>query len=81
MSLLNDYSYEFSDSSDLGLLHRTIVMPMGDMFSRPVHNGVLNRSTLIKGLNNITTHKQIDNYFCFTDLALNNLVKQIVIFY
>lgn len=77
MSLLNVCSDEFSDESDFDLLHRSIVTPIGDIFAKPMKNGVLNRSTLIKGLHNITMHKRIDNYFCFTDLILNNLVKQI----
>jgi len=81
MSLLNVCSDESSNESDFDLLHRSVVIPIGDMFAKPIQNGVLNRSTLIKGLHNITMHKRVDNYFCFTDLILNNLVKQIFIFF
>eukprot|EP00102_Acyrthosiphon_pisum_P013096 XP_008182521.2 PREDICTED: leucine-rich repeat and guanylate kinase domain-containing protein-like [Acyrthosiphon pisum] len=55
------------NSPDLNRLHPIIT------FSRPIKDGVLNRSTLIKGLNNFIRHKEIEDYFCFTELALNNL--------
>lgn len=62
------------DMSDFNQLHREIVMSIGNMFAKPVQNNTLNRSTLIKGLNNMIVHKEIENYFCFTELVLNNLV-------
>lgn len=62
------------DISDLNQLHREIVMSIGNMFAKPVQNNTLNRSTLIKGLNNMIVHKETKNYFCFTELVLNNLV-------
>lgn len=63
--------------SDFNQLHREIVMSIGNMFAKPVQNNTLNRSTLIKGLNNMIVHKEIENYFCFTELVLNNLVINI----
>lgn len=63
------------DVSDLNQLHREIVvMSIGNMFAKPIQNNTLNRSTLVKGLNNMIVHKEIENYFCFTELVLNNLV-------
>ncbi|KAE9530475.1 hypothetical protein AGLY_010937, partial [Aphis glycines] len=53
---------------DLNRSHPIIVN-----FTKPIQNGVLNRSTLIKGLTNLIRHEDIENYFCFTELALNNM--------
>jgi hypothetical protein len=50
------------------------------IFTKPIQDGVLNRSILIKGLTNMIRHGDIENYFCFTELVLNNMVKQIFIF-
>jgi len=55
---------------DLNRSHPIIVN-----FTKPIQDGVLNRSTLIKGLTNLIRHEDIENYFCFTELALNNMVK------
>lgn len=65
------------DKSDLDRMNRNIVTPIGDMFAKPIQNGLLNRSTLIKGLDNMIIHEE--NYYCFTELTLNDLVKLIVI--
>lgn len=62
------------DASHLNQFHREIVMSISNIFAKPVQNNTLNRSTLIKGLNNMIVHKEIENYFCFTELVLNNLV-------
>jgi len=64
-----------SEESDLNQLHHTIIMSIGKMFIRPIQAKVLNRSTLIKGLTNIIKHEEIKNYFYFTELVLDNLVK------
>lgn len=64
-----------SDKTDLNQLHHTIIMSIGEIFSRPIRDKVLNRSTLIKGLTNMIKHEKIKNYFCFTELVLDNLVK------
>jgi len=56
---------------ELNHLHPIII------FTRPIQDGVLNRSTLIKGLTNMIRHGEIENYFCFTELALNNMVGKI----
>lgn len=57
------------NAPDLNRLHPIITL------TRPIQDGVLNRSTLIKGLTNMIRHGEIENYFCFTELALDNLVK------
>lgn len=63
------------DESTLDQSNQTIVTPIGDMFAKPIQNGILTRSTLITGLANLTLHKEIESYFCFTELTLINLVK------
>ncbi|XP_022183270.1 leucine-rich repeat and guanylate kinase domain-containing protein-like [Myzus persicae] len=55
------------NAPDLNRLHPIITL------TRPIQDGVLNRSTLIKGLTNMIRHGEIENYFCFTELALDNL--------
>jgi len=63
------------DECNLNQLHRTIITSIGDMFTRPIQDKKLNRSTLIKGLKNMIKHETIQNYLCFTELVLNDLVK------
>lgn len=62
------------EEANLNQLHRVIILPF-DMFSKPIQRGVLNHDTLIKGLTHMIIHKDMKNYFCFTELTLNNLVK------
>lgn len=61
--------------ANLNQPHCAIILPFDDLFSKPIQHGVLNHSTLIKGLTRVIIHKDIKNYFCFTELTLNNLVK------
>lgn len=68
------------DKFNLDRLHHVTVLPISSMFAEHIQGGVLNRGMLIKGLTNMTIHKEIDNYFCFTELTLNNLVRCIFIF-
>lgn len=63
------------DQLNLDRLHNVIVLPISNMFAKPIRGGMLNRGTLIKGLTNMIIHKEIENYFCFTELTLNNLVR------
>lgn len=63
------------DEANLNQSHRVIISPIDDMFSIPIQHGVLNRNTLIKGLTHLMVHKDMKNYFYFTELTLNNLVK------
>lgn len=65
-----------SDHSSLNESHSKIVVPLSNMFSKPIEDGVLTRSVLIKGLTNMIRHKEIENYFCFTELTLDNLVNK-----
>lgn len=71
------YQNILSVKSDLDRMNHIITTPIGDMFAKPIQNGLLNRSTLIKGLDNMRIYEE--NYYCFTDLTLNDLVKKIVI--
>lgn len=63
------------DESDLNKLHYVIARQMNEMSGISIQDNVLNRSTLVKKLKNMILHKEIENYFCFTELNLNNLVK------
>lgn len=67
------------DKFNLDLLHHVVVLPIINMFAKPIQVGVLNRGVLIQGLTSMTIHKEIENYFCFTELTLNNLVRCIFI--
>jgi hypothetical protein len=63
------------DKFNLDRLHNLFVSPIINMFAKPIQDGVLNRDVLLKGLTNMIIHKEIENYFCFTELTLNNLVR------
>lgn len=73
MTSINNYSS--LSKSELNQTHCEIVKSIGNMFATSMEGGVLNRSTLVKGLSNMIRHKEIKNYFCFTELNLTNLVK------
>lgn len=67
------------DEANLNLSHHIILLPMDDMFLKSIPSGVLNHSTLIKGLTKMIIHNDVENYYCFTELTLNNLVKYLYI--
>ncbi|VVC40486.1 Leucine-rich repeat,P-loop containing nucleoside triphosphate hydrolase,Leucine-rich repeat domain, L [Cinara cedri] len=58
---------------DLDHLHGSVILPLRSMFTKPIQGRILNHITLVKGLSNMIMHQQIENYFCFTKLILNNL--------
>lgn len=59
--------------------HRSTIIPFDNMNTKPIQDGMLTHNALIKGLANIILHKEIENYFCFTELTLTDLVKQLVL--
>lgn len=63
------------NNSDLNQLNFTIIKSIGNNIAKPIEDGVLNRSTLIMGLTNMTINEEMQNAIGFTELNLNNLVK------
>lgn len=64
-----------SNESDLNQLNFTIIKSISNMDAKSIEDGVLNRRTLIKGLTNMIINEEMKNFFGFTELNLNNLVK------